>query len=128
DWVYIFFGRDFSRKLTYVIDEEWNRKEIKQILIDNNFDGLLVNTKVVDFYNGKLEPIINKLRGGNLLEIDQFNFNEYFKPLSGCSFLIRDDHILIEVHNHDPYFETTFPFTFDGVRSIGIILTIESSV
>ena len=128
DWVYIFFGRDFSRKLTYITDEEWNRKEIKQILIDNNFDGLLVNTKVVDFYNGKLEPIINKLKRENLLEIDQSNFNEYFEPLSGCSFLIRDDHIFIEVHNHDPYFETTFPFTFDSVKSIGIILTIESSV
>jgi hypothetical protein len=47
DWDYIYFGKNFKRKLFYVSDEEYINNNIIDILDNNNLKGLLVNSLAV---------------------------------------------------------------------------------
>ena len=128
DWVYIYFGEKFQKKLKYITDDEWNNNTIKKIMKDNKSDGILVNSNCRDFNNGKLKPLISKFTGEPLLTVDYNNFNRLFKPLNGCSFIMQKNSILVKVTNNDPYFETTFPFKFGDYDSLIMTIDLESKV
>ena len=128
DWNYIYFGKHFNRKLYYLTYEEWNNSSINEILSNKNLDGIIINTDIEEFSDGRFSPVMEKIKNRTLLKIDNSNFQNYIKPLSGCEF-INDNKIngiLVKVFNDDPYFETTFPFKFNNEKSLIVSVVIES--
>ena len=126
DWVYIFFGKNFKRKLIYIPFNQWNDKSIQSIIKDNNLDGLLVNSTSRNFGDKSLKPVDEKFLGELLLTINSDNFTKYIKPLSGCDLKKCKDGIEVEVYNDDPYFETIFPFEFDKTNSVVMVIKLDS--
>ena len=127
DWVYILFDNDFNNSLMYISEEEWNNKDIKEILSDNNLDGLLINTNAEPFINKILKPVKEKMIGKSIIRIDKSNFNKYFKPLSACEFAASKEGVLIKVYGNDPYFETIFPVDFAEEKPAVMIITLKSN-
>ena len=127
-WDYIYFGKHFNRKLYYLTCEEWNNNSINEIFSDKKLDGIIINTDIKEFSDGKFSSVIEKIKNRTLLKIDKSNFQNYIKPLSGCEFINdnKTNGILIKVFNDDPYFETTFPFKFNNEKSLIVSVVIES--
>lgn len=131
DWVYIYFGDKFQRKLTYITDEDWNNNSIKNILEKNDFDALLVNKNCKDF-NNNLQPLIEKITETLVLKVDNSNFEDLFIPKHECKFIKTDNEILIKVEGDDPYFENNFLLNFGDHNSyiikIDMFTKIESKL
>ena len=60
------------------------------------------------------------------MSVDKNNFNESFKPLNDCTFITENNDILVKVTGDDPYFESTFPFTFDKYDTVILMIDLES--
>lgn len=72
DWDYIYFGKNFKRDLFYISEEEYIKKNVKDILYDNNLDGLLMNKRGApsipeEEYLQKIENINYKEEGNYIL-------------------------------------------------------------
>lgn len=59
-WDYIYFGKNFKRKLIYITDIEFNSSDIKSILEKNNLDGLIVRV-----YDKNKDEVIEKGKNTN---------------------------------------------------------------
>ena len=69
DWDYIYFGKNFDRKLIYISDEEYIKKDIVDIIAENNLDGILINNSSVppiseDSLIDKKEDVKSKSEAG----------------------------------------------------------------
>lgn len=128
DWVYIYFGEKFQRKLTYITNEEWNNNNIKNILNKNNYDALLINNSCRDFYNNSLEPLYSKITDKLLLQIDSSNFKDMFIPINECDFTVKNNEVIINVYGNDPYFKNNFSLDFEKYKSLIIKFELFSEV
>jgi hypothetical protein len=126
DWVYIYFGKNFQRKLTYLTDKEWNNNSIKNIIKNDNYDALLINSTSRDFNSEHLLSFYSKFTDRTLFSADKNNFNKSFKPLNDCSFIFENNDILVKVTGSDPYFESTFPFNFSNYDTVILMIDLES--
>jgi len=126
DWVYIYFGKQFERKLTYLTDKEWNNNSIDKIIKDGNYDALLINSTSRDFNSEHLLSFSSKFTDKTLVSVDKNNFNKSFTPLNDCTFITENNDILVKAFGDDPYFESTFPFTFDKYDTVILMIDLES--
>jgi len=125
DWVYIFFGKHFERYVQYINEDDWNNKDIDTIMKENMLDGIVVNMKMKDFLGiVKVNSVYSKMVGKPMLQINESNFADYFKPLNECEFISEGDKILIKVAGNDPYFVSMFPFKINDNKSIIILIKI----
>lgn len=115
EWTYIYFGKNFTRKIKYIKKEDFYSKTIQNIFKNNNLNGLVVNLN--DF------PLKSNLLSGNtILEINSDNYGKYIKPLNDCSLSKLNNKIKISVSGNDPYFE--FNVSEKESNNDKIILTI----
>lgn len=130
DAVYLLFGDKYNHELKYISAEDWNEKDVKEILDANSIDGILINLDLIEFSNGILTPFVGKIADQQLLRIDKSNFEKYIKSLSGCQLIndIKEKGITVKVLNDDPSFETTFPFDFKDTKSIIMSLKITTTI
>ncbi|MHB8280296.1 MAG: glycosyltransferase family 39 protein, partial [Candidatus Humimicrobiaceae bacterium] len=98
DWDYIYFGKNFSRVIKYISDDELAKVNIKNIFKENNFNAIVINTK-------NISGLYNQLFTHPIIQITGSDFLKYFKPLNECKFLIKDNNLYIQVSGDDPYFE-----------------------
>ena len=119
DWVYMLFGKDYSNRLNYISQTEWNKNQVNEILVKEGFDGVLVNKKSEVFLTQKYSSVFSKLTGNLILQIDENNYKEYLKPLNDCELSADQEGILFKSFSNDPYFEMGFP---ESVKNSGKII------
>jgi len=124
DWVYVYFGKNFKNKLFYIPQDEWNKKEVKEIIDSNSFDALIINKEAPVFKNNQFEHLLDKFKGRTLLEVDNSNFNDYVEP-GNCNLMKLEKGIFIEARNDDPNITLSFPSSASP-GSFLILIEIES--
>jgi len=130
DWDYIYFGKKFEKKLYYLTYDSWRNNNIIDLMNIKELDGIIINTDINEFSDGGFSNVIEKIKEKIFLKIDESNFQNYIKPLSGCEFITEKnvDGLLIKALNDDPYLETTFPFKFNNKKTVIILIAIDSPV
>ena len=98
DWDYIYFGKNFSRSIKYISDDELAKVNIKNIFSENNFNAIVINTE-------NISGLYNQLFTHPIIQISGSDFFKYFKPLNECKFLNKDNNLYIQVSGDDSYFE-----------------------
>lgn len=117
-------------KLYYLTDKEWSNNSINEIFSDKKIDGIIINTDIQEFFDGKFSSVIGKIKDRTFLKIDKSNFQNYIRPLRSCEFIndYKTDGLLIKALNDDPYFETTFPFKLNNENTLIVLVAIESPI
>ncbi|MHB8276129.1 MAG: ArnT family glycosyltransferase [Candidatus Humimicrobiaceae bacterium] len=128
DWVYMLFGKDYSNRLNYISQTEWNKNQINEILVKEGLDGVLVNKKSEVFLTQKYSSVFSKLTGNLILQIDKNNYKEYLRPLNDCELSANQEGILFRSFSDDPYFEMGFPESVKNSGKIIIKVSFKSPV
>ena len=128
DWVYMLFGKDYSNRLNYISQIEWNKNQVSEILAKEDFDGILVNKTSEVFLSQEYNSVYSKITGNLILQINKNNYKEYLKPLNDCEFSVNQEGILFKSLSTDPYFEMGFPESVKNSGKIIIKVSFKSPV
>jgi len=93
-------------------------------LIDRKFTNAIIPSENYNLYLFDKNSLELKL----IYKMDNITFNNYWRPLNQCEFIVENGKVKIKVKGDDPWFESKFPLEFKNKNSLMLNMIIDSSV
>jgi hypothetical protein len=103
-----FFGS--TNKVLVILSELQEEVDIPFLyhLIDIKYDNAIVSSENFSLYLFDKNKFFNIIKSTNYQ-----NFNDYWRHLERCEFIVEDDKVRLKVNGDDPHFESNFNINFD---------------
>jgi len=102
EWVYIYFGNNFKRKVFYLTEDDQKNLNLDEIFKKYKLDALILNS----YFLPKNFNIFKNLK---IMEINNSNYKDKLIPLNQCDLSVENKNIKINVYDTDPYLEIQIP-------------------
>ena len=102
EWVYIYFGNNFKRKVFYLTEDDQKNLNLDEIFKKYKLDALILNSSF-------LPKNFNIFKNLKIMEINYSNYKDKLIPLNQCDLSVENKSIKINAYGIDPYLEIQIP-------------------
>lgn len=118
EWVYIYFGNNFKRKVFYLTEDDQKNLNLDEIFKKYKLDVLILNSNFLP----KNRNIFKNLK---IMEINHSNYKDKLIPLNQCDLSVENKNIIINAYGIDPYLEIQIPEVIKTLKHPLLFLSME---